>query len=65
MSTAPGRQHPDAELLQACEDTPLPPRGRAGWYNWLLIVSIPIVFWSAILALAVRCSMGAADVTLY
>ena len=64
MSTAPGHQHPDAELLQACEDTPLPPRGRAEWYNWLLIVSIPIVFWSAILALAVRCSMGAADVTL-
>ena len=40
------------------------PRGRAEWYHWLLIVSIPIVFWSAILALAVRCSMGAADVTL-
>ena len=55
MSAAPhGQQHPDVELLRACEDVPLPPRGRAEWYHWLLIVSVPIVFWSAIAAVAVR-----------
>ena len=64
MSVAPDRQHSDLELLRAFEDVPLTPRGRAEWYHWLLIISVPIVFWSAIVAVAVRYVMGDGDFTL-
>ena len=58
MSAEPDRQYPDLELLRACENVPLPPRERAEWYHWLLIISVPIVFWSAIVAAGTRWVLG-------